>query len=61
MKGYRFGVEWIACNDAPDVVDPAEVAGFISTLLLADLFEKNPATVAADIVKLRAALQRKEG
>jgi hypothetical protein len=35
---YRFGVRWIAENDEPESVDVEEVAGYVSTLLLADLF-----------------------
>jgi hypothetical protein len=57
-EGYKFGVAWIAENDSPgsaDAQDAAVVAGYISTLLLADLFHKEPATVAQDIVRYRHA------
>jgi hypothetical protein len=50
---YRFVVAWIADNDEPNDFDPASVGGYISTLLLADLFGKDPATVAADVVRYR--------
>jgi hypothetical protein len=50
---YRFGVEWIAENDEWAETDPQEIAGFISTLLLADLFGKHPLNVAQDIATLR--------
>jgi hypothetical protein len=53
-QGYKFGVAWIATNDnAGSRDDTATVASYISTLLLADLFDKDPMTVAADIVKFR--------
>lgn len=52
-EGYRFGVRWIAENDDADTLDVEAVAGYISTLLLADLFHKQPADVAKDIVRWR--------
>ena len=53
-RGYRFGVAWIADNDEPADLDPCSVAGYISTLLLADLFSVKPERVAADVVRHRA-------
>ena len=55
-EGYRFGVRWIAENDdsgSADARNEEVVAGYISTLLLADLFHKQPADVAKDIVRWR--------
>ncbi len=55
-EGYKFGVAWIAENDdvgSGDARDVEAVAGYISTLLLADLFHKQPTNVAQDIVKYR--------
>lgn len=53
-QGYKFGVAWIAANDNSGNGDDVEtVAGYVSTLLLADLFGKEPAAVAADIVRYR--------
>lgn len=52
-NGYRFGVAWIAANDETADLDVESVAGFVSTLLLADLFNKEPAKVARDIIKIR--------
>ena len=52
-EGYKFGVAWIAENDDPgsaDARDVEVVAGYISTLLLADLFHKQPVDVARDVV-----------
>ncbi len=50
---YREGVRWIAENDEPDGLNADVVAWNISTLLLADLFEKDPLVVATDIVRFR--------
>ena len=50
---YRFGVQWIADNDEPGDLDPEDVAYYVTTLLLADLFGKEPEAVAADIVRRR--------
>lgn len=62
MKGYKFGVAWIADNDEPTSRDAEEIGGFISTLLLADLFEKPADTVAADILAHRIGQdQAKDG
>ena len=55
-EGYKFGVRWIAENDdpgSPDAQNVEVVAGYVSTLLLADLFHKEPAEVAKDIVRWR--------
>ena len=53
MKGYRFAVAWIAGNDEPEELDPERVAGYISTGLVADLFEKDTFEVAEKIVEHR--------
>jgi hypothetical protein len=50
---YRFGVGWIALNDETAETDVEEIKGQVSVLLLADLFEVEPAKVAADIVDFR--------
>jgi hypothetical protein len=53
---YREAVRWIAYNDDPganDAQDPEVVVHYVSTLLVADLFGKEPEAVAADIVRLR--------
>lgn len=52
-RGYRFGVAWIGENDEPNDLDPDTIDGYVSTLLLADLFGKDPKDVANDIVKYR--------
>lgn len=50
---YRYAVAWVALNDEPTCTDTETIAGFISTLLVADLFGLEPFTVAADIVTYR--------
>jgi hypothetical protein len=50
---YRAGIRWIAENDEPDSLDIEEISGYISTLLLADLFGKDPYDVARAIVRER--------
>ncbi len=52
---YREGVWWVAFNDDPGQLDAEEVRGFVSVLLLADLFGKDEAHVARDVVRLRRA------
>ena len=56
---YRAGVEWIAANDEPLGLDPESIAGYISTMLLADLFGVEPARVATDILRKRVAAKRR--
>lgn len=46
---YQRAVEWIAYNDEPNEYDEDEIAGFISTCLVADMFGKDPMQVAQDI------------
>lgn len=51
---YRDGVDWIAANDNPADCDEINgVAGYISVLMLADIFGKEPERVAADILAVR--------
>lgn len=53
MASYRAGVRWIAENDEPMETDLESVASQISTLLLADLFGKDPEEVAKAILRQR--------
>jgi hypothetical protein len=50
---YRVGVAWIAHNDEPGDHEQERISGYISTLLLADLFGKDADDVARDIVRYR--------
>jgi hypothetical protein len=52
-RGYRFAVEWIAMNDNPADRDLDSIGGYISTLLLADMFFKDAKTVAKAILLIR--------
>lgn len=55
---YREGVRWIADNDEPTVLDPGEISGFTTSLLLADLFGVEPERVGRDVARLRQRLAR---
>jgi len=50
---YRKGIEWIASNDEPEELDVDSVSSYISTMLLADLFGKDPDEVAKAVVRFR--------
>lgn len=51
---YREAVAWIALNDNTAAGDSVEtIAGYISTLLVADLFGAEPRLVAVDIERCR--------
>ena len=56
-KGYWFGVNWIADNDDPELTHQPNVECMISVCLLADLFGKTPAQVAADVCKMRRTIR----
>lgn len=60
MARLRDAVEWIALNDAAGDTEGltfseavAEVAGLISVLLVADLWDKDPRVLARQIVRIR--------
>lgn len=54
MKGLKFGINWIAFNDNPGEGDTAqEISEYVSTLLLADIFEKEPLEIAIKVHKKR--------
>jgi len=56
-QGYKFGVAWIARNDNAGNGDAfADICGYISVLLLADLFGKDENIVAADVLAFRQKL-----
>jgi hypothetical protein len=54
---YKAGVRWVAVNDNPadshESRDVDCISGYISVLLLADLFAKDPLEVAKAVVALR--------
>jgi hypothetical protein len=53
MQGIKFAVQWIADNDEPGDRDVESVAGYTSTILVADLFEKDRFDIARRIVRAR--------
>lgn len=48
---YRHAVEWIASNDDVTRMDAAGIAGQISVVLVADIFDVSPERVAGDVVR----------
>lgn len=53
-RGYRYAVEWIALNDdAGGGASSSEIAGYVSTGLVADLFGKDQRDVALDVYRFR--------
>lgn len=54
---YREAVHWIAVNDdgadGADRTNEASIAGYVTTLLIADIFGVEPERVARDVVRVR--------
>jgi hypothetical protein len=52
---YRKAIEWIAYNDSPadDTYDAEALSGYISVVLVADLFDKDSDAVARAVVRKR--------
>lgn len=51
---YREAVHWIAHNDSPaDGPDLVGIAGYLTTLLVADVWHRDPAQVARDVARVR--------
>ena len=50
---YRKAVEWIAYNDEGGDIEIETVASYVTTLLIADIFGKEPEAVAKSIVNFR--------
>lgn len=50
---YREAVQWIAHNDESYDTDTDSIAGYISTLLIADIFDVEPSKVANDVLRER--------
>lgn len=51
---YLTACQWIADNDEPTCKDALEMRGLISVLLVADIFGRTVADVAAKVIELRA-------
>ena len=56
---YTKGIEWIAHNDEPLIMDVDDMADLISVVMLADLCGKDPVKVANDVVERRSLLKKK--
>ena len=55
---YRHAIAWVAENDSgaeDTALDPSVVSELITAVLVADLFDVEPARVGRDIVKYRKA------
>ena len=50
---YCKAVKWIACEDEPQEHDLEQISGYISVLLIADLFCVPSAIVARDVLSER--------
>lgn len=50
---YERGVEFIAYNDEPLDMDPESVRAYVSTILLAEVFNRPPEEVAQDVLRYR--------
>lgn len=56
---YRAAIEWIAANDEAGTDGPgnpdaeANVACYVTTLLVADLFDADPQRIARDVMRAR--------
>lgn len=53
---YPRAVEWLALNDEGLETDEEVVATLVTTLLVADLWAKEPIDVARDVLKSRRNL-----
>lgn len=53
LTKYQRGVEWIALNDEPSLTDEESIVDLISVGLISDIFDKNPYTVANDVINYR--------
>jgi hypothetical protein len=57
----KAAIEWIALNDeTAERADEEAVASFISTMLVADVFNTTPELIAARVIKLRREWDRLE-
>jgi hypothetical protein len=56
-----FAAMWIALNDEPSDTDAKSVAGYISTLIAADMLGIGPADLALEVVALRKTFETNGG
>lgn len=53
VASYRKAIEWIALNDEPGETDLDAMSQMISVALIADLWVKEPETVAKAVLRYR--------
>lgn len=56
-KGYKWAVAWIADNDDVDLGTP-ELSYVLTVYLVADMFGKDPDTVAKDVNARREKINK---
>jgi len=57
MAKIQDAIDWIACNDNAGSDDgPTEIAGYISTMLVADVWKRRPQDIAERVYEVRQAL-----
>ena len=57
MASYRAAVEWIADNDDQDLGEPD--SPLVSICMIADLWDKEPSQVHADVARRRRSAERR--
>jgi len=55
---YRHGIDWIAYNDDGAETDPDVIGSYMTTIMLADLFGKDPEVVAKAVAKKRKTINQ---
>lgn len=53
-RRYRLGLDWIAAQDEPTILDPEVVAEQLTVTMLAELFAVDPSVVAGDVISRRS-------
>lgn len=57
----KAAIDWIARHDEPTEMDPSEMEGLISVVMVADLFGVEAMSVAERVIKQRNKIARLEG
>lgn len=58
---YKEAIEWIAHNDDEATLDTGEIAGYLTTCLVADLWRKHPEAVAEAVYRKRIRIIYERG
>lgn len=56
LASYQDAVDWIAGEDEPLERDPVIIAKQVTACLVADLFNRSPGEVAADVLRSRGVI-----